>query len=300
MASEKILKNKIVFFSFYIFILSFGYSKNFYQTIQNLNSRDSIFKQYIQEVEANYININSRKPVELNIYKYTVKSTDTLTTIAARCSIIYDTIATLNKIPSIDTDLTGQTILLPTAVGLFRSDEPKNLIDYFLHGQNFDNSVTLWYNINGTNFEFFQNQRFSPTARAFFLDSKMISPLPAGTLSSSFGLRISPITGQEKFHNGIDIAASEGTPTFACLSGRVTFCGWDDVYGNYVIIQHDGNKQSIYAHLQSYSVKPDDIVRTGEVIGNVGTTGLSTSLHLHFEIKVSGVATDPKKLLYGY
>lgn len=294
----KILKSKIFFTLILSCIIFSSFAETIYPTIQNLNSKDPIFKQYIFEVENNYKKIASQKPIELEIYSYVVKESDTLLTIAARCSILYDSIATLNSFPTVDSDLTGKTILLPTTTGLFIPEEASSIIDRFLLERYFDNSSSICYIVNTRKIYFFQNEKFSSTERAFFLDSRMRSPLPDGILSSDFGKRKSPISGQIMFHKGIDLAANEGTPALACLSGVVKFCGWDNTFGNYVIIQHDNNKQSIYAHLKSYTVTKDKVVSTGEVIGFVGSTGASTGPHLHFEIKVGGVATDPQKMLY--
>jgi len=114
-------------------------------------------------------------------------------------------------------------------------------------------------------------------------------------LTSAFGNRISPITGKEKFHNGIDLAAPLNSPVFACLSGTVSAAGSDDIYGNYVIINHDNNLQSLYAHLSRYVVQKGSLVAGGSVIGYVGVTGLTTGPHLHFEVKQNGVPLDPEE-----
>jgi murein DD-endopeptidase MepM/ murein hydrolase activator NlpD len=107
-----------------------------------------------------------------------------------------------------------------------------------------------------------------------------------GTITSKFGWRWS------SFHRGVDIGASSGTAIKAADSGVVTFTGWSGGYGNLVKINH-GNMQTWYAHMSKIAVKTGDKVGQGDVIGYVGSTGISSGPHLHFEVHVEGVAKDP-------
>ena len=104
------------------------------------------------------------------------------------------------------------------------------------------------------------------------------------------------ISGQELFHKGIDLAAPEGTPVYACKSGEVLSASIDSTYGNFIILQHENNMQSVYAHLSKFAVS-EGYVRSGTVIGYVGTTGLSTGPHLHFEIRTNGKNRNPQDYL---
>jgi len=83
----------------------------------------------------------------------------------------------------------------------------------------------------------------------------------------------------------------------ACKAGIVANASYDKIYGNFVILDHDNNTQSVYANLFDFFIKKGDIINGGQVIGSVGTTGASTGPHLHFEIRVNGKAQDPKRLL---
>jgi murein DD-endopeptidase MepM/ murein hydrolase activator NlpD len=123
-----------------------------------------------------------------------------------------------------------------------------------------------------------------------------VCPLPAGSfvLTSPFGSRISPFTGQADFHAGIDLAAREGVPVQASGAGVVTFRGrfplkknvaWWRL-GNVVAINHDDRYLTIYAHLQSIAVERGERVRRGRTVGTVGSTGWSTSPHLHYEVRL--------------
>ena len=118
-----------------------------------------------------------------------------------------------------------------------------------------------------------------------------------GTISSDYGYRRSPINGRRLFHNGIDIAAPRGTPVRAALSGEVGFVSRDNVYGNYVVINHHSGYRTLYAHLHVVRVKVGDSVETGQRIGDVGSTGISTGPHLHFAVNQNGVILNPRALM---
>jgi murein DD-endopeptidase MepM/ murein hydrolase activator NlpD len=119
----------------------------------------------------------------------------------------------------------------------------------------------------------------------------------SGRVSSEYGYRRSPINGKMLFHNGIDIAAPRGTPVVAALSGQVGFVGRDNVYGNYAVLNHESGYRTLYAHLHVVRVKVGDSVETGQHIGDVGSTGLSTGAHLHFAVNQNDVLLNPRTLL---
>lgn len=108
-------------------------------------------------------------------------------------------------------------------------------------------------------------------------------PFPA-QLTSGFGWRVHPISGDRRFHRGIDLAAAIGTPVVAAFSGRVEVADWMGGYGMTIILTHPNSTQTLYAHLSEIFVKPGDVIEQGSLIGRVGTTGLSTGPHLHFEL----------------
>jgi len=112
-------------------------------------------------------------------------------------------------------------------------------------------------------------------------------------ITSPFGPRIDPVYGVEKFHSGVDIGAPAGTPVVAVLDGEVAYAGWNDGYGLVVFIWHSNNLETRYAHLSSIAVKQRQIVKAGDVIGYVGSTGKSTGPHLHFEVRIGGKAVNP-------
>jgi hypothetical protein len=123
----------------------------------------------------------------------------------------------------------------------------------------------------------------------------------SATTSSSFGWRLHPILGNWLLHAGKDLAAPEGTPVVAALAGRVISSGLAGGYGLAIEVEHDRpRRRTLYGHLSELYVKPGEQVRQGEVIGRVGSTGLSTGPHLHFELRLPGsggwVAVDPGDL----
>ena len=128
--------------------------------------------------------------------------------------------------------------------------------------------------------------------------AKFTAPV-TGEISSGFGWRVHPITGERKLHKGIDFAAPTGTPIFAAADGLVTDAGWTDGgYGNIVELRHDDGSVTLYAHANSVYVSKGQTVNKGQAIAEVGTTGRSTGPHLHFEVQPDGKnAADPMDYL---
>ncbi len=123
-----------------------------------------------------------------------------------------------------------------------------------------------------------------------------IHPL-RGELSSRFGMRTHPIYGIRKMHTGIDISAPQGTPIRASAGGTVVYADWWGGYGKVVIIDHGGGISTLYGHCSSLYVKTGQNVSQGQVIAAVGSTGLSTGPHLHFEVRKNGKPVDPLNYL---
>jgi murein DD-endopeptidase MepM/ murein hydrolase activator NlpD len=132
---------------------------------------------------------------------------------------------------------------------------------------------------------------------------RMLFPLPIPVdITSVFGMRTHPVTGASRFHNGTDLGAAMGTPVLAAYSGRVSVAEFLGGYGLSVLLEHDqGQKATQYAHMSEMFVKPGQWVQQGTVIGLVGSTGLSTGPHLHFELQQATpngwVAVDPTEAL---
>jgi len=118
-----------------------------------------------------------------------------------------------------------------------------------------------------------------------------------GVITSPYGYRANPFGGARQFHNGIDIAVPTGTPIRAAMTGRVTAAGYDRSYGNYVVISHHSGYRTLYAHLNVIRTRPGAYVVTNEVIGDAGSTGMSTGPHLHFTVYKNGVTVNPRSFM---
>lgn len=114
-----------------------------------------------------------------------------------------------------------------------------------------------------------------------------------GRLTSSFGERFHPILGYERFHAGVDLGAAAGTPIVAAADGKVVSAGWAGGYGQAVAIAHAGGIETKYGHMSRIAAYAGETVRRGDVIGYVGSTGLSTGPHLHFEVMKNGRPVNP-------
>jgi murein DD-endopeptidase MepM/ murein hydrolase activator NlpD len=123
-------------------------------------------------------------------------------------------------------------------------------------------------------------------------------PLLAGIMRSGFGLRRHPILGYTKMHTGVDWASPSGTPIYASGNGTVEKVGWESGYGKYVRVRHKNGYETAYGHMTAYArgINEGTRVRQGQVIGFVGSTGLSTGSHLHYEILVNGRFVDPMRI----
>lgn len=125
-----------------------------------------------------------------------------------------------------------------------------------------------------------------------------IFPVGWGRISSGFGSRLHPILGVRRHHSGIDMPRPYGTPVRASREGRVTFTGWNGGYGLLVVIRHSDGITTWYGHLSKISAAVGDWIKQKQVIGNVGSTGLSTGPHLHFEVRSrAGNPLNPRRYL---
>jgi murein DD-endopeptidase MepM/ murein hydrolase activator NlpD len=148
----------------------------------------------------------------------------------------------------------------------------------------------------------FQEESFN-NLKAFLADRKdLIERSPYrwpvhGFISSSFGTRIDPFTGQPSRHDAIDISAPKGTQVHVPADGIVTFTGWDTTLGNMVVVDHGYGVITRYGHNDTIVVKEGQRVKRGDVLTTVGSTGRSTGTHLHYEIRINDVAINPLNMI---
>ena len=152
--------------------------------------------------------------------------------------------------------------------------------------------------INLYNFKFNNIEDFYDIKGKSITKSLMKTPINGARLSSSFGMRKHPILGYNKMHRGTDFAAPSGTPIMASGSGTVTRARWCGGGGNCVKIKHNSTYETIYAHMKAFAkgIKEGRKVKQGQIIGYVGSTGLSTGPHLHYEVLVNGKKVNSQRL----
>ncbi len=126
----------------------------------------------------------------------------------------------------------------------------------------------------------------------------MRTPVDGAHETSGFGMRLHPILGYSRLHQGVDFGAASGTPIMAAAAGKVTFAGWHGGHGNYVQVLHRPGLMTAYGHMSRFAVKPGTAVAQGQVIGYVGSTGLSTGPHLHYEVWVNNAPVDPTNIKF--
>ena len=152
--------------------------------------------------------------------------------------------------------------------------------------------------INLYNFKYNNQEEYYDIKGKSITKSLMKTPINGARLSSSFGMRKHPILGYNKMHRGTDFAAPSGTPIMASGSGTVTRARWCGGGGNCVKIKHNSTYETIYAHMKAFAkgIKEGRKVRQGQIIGYVGSTGLSSGPHLHYEVLVNGKKVNSQKL----
>ena len=132
----------------------------------------------------------------------------------------------------------------------------------------------------------------------YFVNANPVMPVNGARITSRFGYRIHPITEKRGFHTGLDMVAPEGTTISSVYYGKVTETGEGDSWGKYVLVEHSDGFETFYCHLSEIYVQEGAVIRQGETLGLVGSTGMSTGPHLHFEVRINGIRVDPELLLY--
>ena len=278
--------------------------------ISRLDTRDIVFRQFLQDVEnarRTLFSSRQRSPAELApfliIYSYTPGEDDGLMAIAARCNIPYASLASLNRLSNADDSLDGRVLLLPSMPGIFIPESPgtdlENLLFTGRVEGDLNSGVVLSIPREGATerFLFIPGDDFTSTERVFFLNRGFRFPLQQFRVTSFYGPRVNPVTGVSGMHRGLDLAAPEGSEVFAVRRGTVVDIGEDPILGRYIIISHDNGWASLYGHLSVIEKPLRAEVQSGSLIGRVGSTGQSTGPHLHFELRQHGQSRDPARLL---
>ncbi len=269
--------------------------------IHTLSTEDCVFRQLADQIREGYAAEMSviDGVSDLCVYRYILEEKYDIFSLAAKVNLPYESISTLNRLAHPGPYSVGQSILIPSRPGLFLPESPSSELEALSlswRSARPEASIQVTIERGGGKVErmaFVPAGRFLPEERAYFLNGLFRFPLPAGKLVSGFGYRVSPISGEFKHHSGVDLAAPAGTDVLAARDGVVAAAGWDDVLGRYVSLDHGDGYTSVYGHLSAIGVSLSQRVKSGIIIGKVGSTGKSTGPHLHFEIRSRGEAVDP-------
>jgi len=287
-------------------IPSYTLNRELYPLIEKLDPSDILFRQINDDISSFYRNIEQNKELHpLQIYRHIVATDTTIFAIAARFNFPYETITTLNRINQPHLIPAGTELLISNTPGIFITDIPVSDIEYMSRSwRNLKDAVKLTIEEGSENDEkityyFLPGEKFHKVERSFFLGIMFRFPLPVGNISSGFGNRLHPFRGTNHFHNGIDIAAPAGTDIMAARGGIIKTIEYNEICGNYIVITHENNYETVYCHLKKIFVQLNQQVQSGMIIATVGSTGMSTGPHLHFEIRSLGDPKDPSLLIPG-
>jgi len=244
------------------------------------------------------------KPQTLLFGSYTIQKGDIIGDLAVNFGLNEDTLISINGIKNTRLIQIGQVLRVPNQDGIFYTVKNDDTLDNIAQKYSAETGA-----IQVANELFADKVRpstvlFIPGARLDWMERQEINGdmfiwPTSGYITSPYGYRRWPFGGGNvrQFHSGLDIGAPMGSAVRAAMSGRVSAVGWDDVLGNYIMISHHAGYRTMYGHLSATRVKAGAYVGTGERIGDVGSTGLSTGPHLHFTVYKNGVTTNPRNLL---
>lgn len=247
----------------------------------------------------------SSEGLELCYFTYRVQKGDMIGFIADKFNVTQDTIISVNNIHQSRLIQIGQILKIPSMPGIVytvkKNGETANSI-----AEKFEVSAEKLARVNHLQ----ENQNlvagqtlFAPDALLDWVTRQEINgdlfhkPVRSRYyLSSYYGWRSSPFSGKRSYHSGVDMACPQGTPVYAALGGTVTSVGYNNVYGNYIIVTHHSGYKTLYGHLSKQLVTRGKWVDTNSRIGLVGSTGLSTGPHLHFTVYKFGKTVNPAGL----
>lgn len=235
------------------------------------------------------------------VINYYIQPGDTLYTLSKKFSVSPSTILDWNDIDPFNLKV-GKALKIPQPEGiLYEVKQGDTLYDISLKFFTTIEVIKSANNMNN-NYIYVGQKLFVPTNKiglAFNVyDEDLIWPV-FGRLTSTYGWREHPIYHKTSFHTGVDLAAPEGTPIFSATEGVVKLAGQYGGYGLAVIVSY-GKYDIVYGHMSKICVYKGQTLSKGELIGRVGSTGVSTGPHLHFEVRINGNHTDPMVFLPSY
>ncbi|NBC30807.1 MAG: peptidoglycan DD-metalloendopeptidase family protein [Spirochaetes bacterium] len=265
---------------------------------------DSIEPAQEYDVIGESITVDPTRFSRLEVQEYTLVAGDTLSGIANRFDLRMDTLVSFNQIQDVRRLQVGTTFRIPNRDGLLhkvqRGDNLSGIAAEYGSSVNaiLDANDMASSTIAVGDVLFVPGAKMNQTELKLILGELFVYPV-RGRFTSGFGMRDDPFTGQRRFHNGIDLAGPIGTPVGAAMPGTVAHIESQiGNYGKFVILRHEGGFQTLYAHLDGFSVRKGQYVSQGQTVGVMGNTGRSTGPHLHFSIIRNGSFVDPLGFLH--
>lgn len=240
--------------------------------------------------------------LELCYSTYRVKKGDMIGYIADNFNITQDTIISVNNIRSSRLLQIGQYLKIPSMPGIIYTVRKNGeTVESISKKYNIDssktsevNNIALETSLNAGTTLFLPEAYLDWVTRQEINGDLFHKPVRSRYwLSSYYGWRSSPFSGKRSYHSGVDMACPTGTSVYAALGGTVTSTGFNNVYGNYIIVTHHSGYKTLYGHLSAILVVRGKYVDTNTRIGRVGSTGMSTGPHLHFTVYKNGKTVDP-------
>jgi len=234
---------------------------------------------------------------------YIVQSGDNISGLAYNLGLNQDTIITVNNVTNSRLLQAGRVIKIPNQDGILHKVQRSETLQSITERYKADSEAIKTANELFSEYIAVGTELFIPGAR---LDWERLQEINgdlfiwpvSGAITSYYGWRRSPFNRSvRQFHNGIDIRGSTGTPVRAAMAGRVSAVGYDNVFGNFIIINHHSGYRTLYGHLSRIRTRTGAYVAQGERIGDVGNTGQSTGPHLHFTVYKNGATVNPRPLL---
>ncbi|OHD06547.1 MAG: hypothetical protein A2Y41_10800 [Spirochaetes bacterium GWB1_36_13] len=297
----------LFFFIFENFLFSAVYQ------IETLKQGDSVFDKFKKDISENHKiwkkikkksdPENFQKLKRLTIALYTVKSEDTIFSIAENLGLVVDTLISFNSLASNLSLKTGDEILVPNMDGVVLFPKNQIKLDEIEKVYKIPVSLLMYINNIQRKFLYAKEELFIPFARmteeekSYFFAKQFILPVKNGKFTSNYGMRVDPFTYKWTFHGGVDISVPIGTNVYASAGGKVIVADWKEGYGKLVVIEHKYGYSTFYGHLSKYMVKAGDEVQAGDLIALSGNTGRSTGPHLHFEIRRQDLRKNPMDIL---
>jgi murein DD-endopeptidase MepM/ murein hydrolase activator NlpD len=276
------------------------------ETLNDLSFQDNPKLKLIRDDIKNTIYTVKSGRAEKNIpdlkfYTYKVKEKENFWVVMSKCSMDMDTLMSVNGLTSPFQVVPGTVLYIPNMRGIVVSGD--NLKDVYTVTTAEKINIKYVKTVNKSEslqkkFLFIPCGKISPLERSLFLGTAFLSPIQYGKATSGFGSRKDPFNSMRtEFHKGIDLGCRIGTKVHAARSGEVIYTGYEEGYGNIVIVEHEFGYKSYYGHLSKMLVKKGDTVKSGSLIALSGNTGRSTGPHLHFEIRKNGKALNPMTFL---